>query len=244
MADDLDLEKLLVRLLHHVGEALPNRSIVKGGMVLRLLDCPRRTNDLDVLLVPFGSKKDASPLLEEALRTFPCDGIELKVHSTAIRARIRLGALIAQVEASVAEDCPTTFLSTANLARLHNLHPQIVQVMRFDVALANKLGAWMDRALLRDLYDIGYWVGIQKVRPDPVTLASRLGNVRSRNRKGKASVWTAVDLADSLDARLATLTDDQLRDELLAVLPDEEFAGLAARLRGSVGRFTAELRGD
>ena len=242
MPDTNALEGLLVRLLHHVGETLPSQSVVKGGLVLRLLDCPRQTNDLDVVLLPFGSKRDAAPLLEKALRDFPCDGVEIHVHSTAIRARIRQGGVVAQVEASVAETCPATPMTTSNLARLHGELPRIVQVMRFDVALAHKLGAWMERSLFRDLYDIYYWAVIQKTKPDAVTLGRRLATVRAR--KGKPRPWTMEELADSLDASLDTLTDDQLREELHAVLPRTEFAGLAARLRSGLRPFATALRSD
>lgn len=242
MPDSPSLESLLVRLLHHVSEAIPSRSVVKGGLVLRLLDCPRQTNDLDVVLLPFGSKRDAAPLLEEALRRFPCDELDIRVHSTAIRARIRQGDLVAQVEASVAEECPATPMTTASLARLHGELPRLVQVMRFDIALANKLGAWMERALLRDLYDINYWVSIQRTVPDATTLKRRLASVHGR--KGKPRPWSAGELADSIEKRLESLTDDQLREELHAVLPDTEFAGLAARLRSGLAPFATRLRDD
>lgn len=242
MPDSLALEGLLVRLLHHVNETIPSRSVIKGGIVLRLLDCPRQTNDLDVVLLPFGSKRDAAPLLEDALRRFPCDALDIRVHATAIRARIRQGDVVAQVEASVAEECPATPMTTSNLARLHGELPRIVQVMRFDVALAHKLGAWMERSLLRDLYDIHYWVAIQKTAPDIATLKRRLGSVHAR--KGKPRPWSAGELADSLEARLDTLTDGDLREELHVVLPDAEFAGLAARLRSGLVPFAMRLRND
>jgi hypothetical protein len=239
MADDLALESLLVQLLHHVGEQLPRHSVVKGGLVLRLLDCPRRTNDLDVVLIPFGSKRDAVPLFHKALESFPCDALDVQVHSTAIRARIHKNGLIAQVEASVAEECPATALSTSPLARLHQLQPRVVQVMRFDIALSNKLGAWLERALLRDLFDIAYWVGIQRVHPDEKTLNRRLHAVR--DRKGKSRPWTREELAAKLETQATALNDDDLRAELHAVMPEEEFSGLAARMRGYLLPFAAWL---
>ncbi len=233
------MESLLVRLLHHLGERLPARSVVKGGLVLRLLDCPRRTNDLDIVLLPFASKREAAPMLREALETFPCDSLEISTHSTAIRARIRSNGVVAQVEASVAETCPSTPMSTSSLASAHHELPRIVQVMRFDVALAHKLGAWMERDLLRDLYDIFYWHGVQKVMPDSDTLRYRLEHLRPR--KGFPRIRTVEQLAERLDERVSSLTDDALRAELGPVLPEHEIVGLAARIRGVVRSLAMRL---
>ena len=54
---------------------------------------------------------------------------------TAIRARVRQGAVVAQVEASVAEECPSLAMSTSSLAARHRELPRVVRVMRFEDAL-------------------------------------------------------------------------------------------------------------
>lgn len=239
MPDQDELEALLVRLLHHIGQELPVQGIVKGGLVLRLLDCPRRTNDLDLVLVPYGSKRDAAPKLRQILETFPCDQMDIATHSTAIRARVRQGAVVAQVEASVAEDCPSLPMSTSSLAAQHRELPRVVRVMRFEDAFAHKLGAWMDRALMRDLYDIFYWHGVQGVMPDAVVLARRLASVRSR--KGPSKTWSLAQLRESLLRGVEDLTDDDLRAQLQPVLPETELVGLAARIRGIVRTLAMRL---
>lgn len=240
MAPDHDeLEGLLVRLLHHIGQELPVQGIVKGGLVLRLLDCPRRTNDLDLVLVPYGSKRDAAPKLRQILETFPCDQMDIATHSTAIRARVRQGTVVAQVEASVAEDCPSQPMSTSSLAAQHRELPRVVRVMRFEDALAHKLGAWMDRGLMRDLYDIFYWHGVQGVMPDSEVLRTRLASVRSR--KGPAKSWSLDRLRESLLQGVESLSDDDLRSELQPVLPETELVGLSARIRGVVRTLALRL---
>jgi predicted nucleotidyltransferase component of viral defense system len=240
MAPDHDeLEALLVRLLHHIGQELPVQGIVKGGLVLRLLDCPRRTNDLDLVLVPYGSKRDAAPKLRQVLETFACDRMDIATHSTAIRARVRQGAVVAQVEASVAEECASIPMSTSSLASQHRELPRVVRVMRFEDALAHKLGAWMDRALMRDLYDIFYWHGIQGVLPDRDVLQKRLVSVRSR--KGGPRIWSLDRLRESLLQGVENLTDEELRSELQPVLPENELTGLAARIRGVVRTLALRL---
>lgn len=237
--DHDELEALLVRLLHHIGQELPVQGVVNGGLVLRLLDCPRRTNDLDLVLVPFGSKRDAAPKLRQVLEAFPCDQMDIATHSTAIRARVRQGTVVAQVEASVAEECPSIPMSTSSLASQHRELPRVVRVMRFEDALAHKLGAWMDRGLMRDLYDIFYWHGIQGVMPEPTVLATRLASVRSR--KGPAKSWSLERLRESLLQGVEGLTDDGLRSELQPVLPESELAGLATRIRGVVRTLVLRL---
>lgn len=234
-----ELEALLVRLLHHIGQELPVQGVVKGGLVLRLLDCPRRTNDLDLVLVPYGSKRDAAPRLRQVLEAFPCDSMEITTHSTAIRARLRQGKVVAQVEASVAEECPSQPMSTSSLAAQHRELPRVVRVMRFEDALAHKLGAWMERGLMRDLYDIFYWHGMQGVMPDPEILRHRLASVRPR--KGRAKEWSLERLRDSLAETVGELTDDDLRAELQPVLPEIELVGLAARIRGVVRSLALRL---
>lgn len=234
-----ELEALLVRLLHHIGQELPVQGVVKGGLVLRLLDCPRRTNDLDLVLVPYGSKRDAAPRLRQVLEAFPCDSMEITTHSTAIRARLRQGKVVAQVEASVAEECPSQPMSTSSLAAQHRELPRVVRVMRFEDALAHKLGAWMERGLMRDLYDIFYWHGMQGVMPDPEILRHRLASVRPR--KGRAQEWSLDRLRESLAETVGELTDDDLRAELQPVLPEIELVGLAARIRGVVRSLALRL---
>lgn len=234
-----ELEALLVRLLHHIGQELPVQGVVKGGLVLRLLDCPRRTNDLDLVLVPYGSKRDAAPRLRQVLEAFPCDSMEITTHSTAIRARLRQGKVVAQVEASVAEECPSQPMSTSSLAAQHRELPRVIRVMRFEDALAHKLGAWMERGLMRDLYDIFYWHGMQGVMPDPEILRHRLASVRPC--KGRAKEWSLDRLRESLAETVGELTDDDLRAELQPVLPEIELVGLAARIRGVVRSLALRL---
>jgi predicted nucleotidyltransferase component of viral defense system len=240
MDADQQLEALLVRLLHHVGERLPARAVVKGGIVLRLLECPRRTNDLDIVLVPCESKRDARPELEKVLEDFPCDKLTIQVSSTAIRARIHQGTLVAQLEVSVAQECPSTPISTASLSLPHRELPRIVRVMRSDAALAHKLAAWLERGLNRDLYDIFWWVAVQKTMPELGILSRRLETVTQRRRKPRT--FHLEELCDLLEARLGAVTEAELREELLTSLPDMEYVGLPQRMRGALIPFLQILR--
>lgn len=233
------LERLLVRLLHHLFEQMPTQIVLKGGFVLRLLECERKTNDIDIVLVPFTSKRAAAPLLEEALASFPCDKTSTHIHPTAVRVLVHDGDLVAQVEASIAENCPSVPMSTASLAALHHELPRIIRVMRFDVALSNKIGAWLERGLYRDLYDIFYWSGIQKATPHMPTLEGRLAKLKPR--KGLPKSCTMHQLSQRLEETARSLQEAPLRQELTSTLPESEFAGLVPRMRGALAAFAQHL---
>ncbi|HOX53753.1 MAG TPA: nucleotidyl transferase AbiEii/AbiGii toxin family protein, partial [Fibrobacteria bacterium] len=168
-----------------------------------------------------------------------CDRMDIATHSTAIRARVHQGKVVAQVEASVAEECPSVPMSTSSLASRHRELPRVVRVMRFEVALAHKLGAWMDRGLMRDLYDIFYWHGVQGVMPDMEILRQRLNSVQGR--KGSPKVRSLDRLCASLVEAVSDLDDDRLRAELQPVLPESELVGLASRIRGVVRMLVVRL---
>ena len=64
-------QSLMVWLINFIADKFGNSAILKGGMELRLLDCPRFTNDLDFIFVPYSSKKDVSKIVIEALNKVP-----------------------------------------------------------------------------------------------------------------------------------------------------------------------------
>jgi len=239
ISQEARVEKLLVRLLHHLFEQMPTQIVLKGGFVLRLLEGNRKTNDIDIVLLPFTSKRAAAPLLEAALASFPCDSMATHIHPTAIRVLVHEGDIVAQVEASIAENCPSIPMSTAGLAALHHELPRIVRVMRFDVALSNKIGAWLERGLYRDLYDIFYWAGVQKAAPHWPTLVGRLEKLKPR--KGLPKSCTLEQLAERIEAAAVALQEAPLRQELTTTLPDSEFTGLVPRMRSVLVDFALRL---
>ncbi|MDO8461725.1 MAG: nucleotidyl transferase AbiEii/AbiGii toxin family protein, partial [Deltaproteobacteria bacterium] len=149
-------ESLRVLIINHLGKRLGDHAILKGGMVLRLLDCPRYTNDLDYIFIPFKSKKEIAPMIEEALKELGGIKVHHRFHSTNVRFDVLLknafGTFKTQIEANVASDCATQPMTTGDFARQFQQSPQIIRVVRFDVMLANKLAAWNERHLMRDLY--------------------------------------------------------------------------------------------
>ncbi|MFH1356988.1 MAG: nucleotidyl transferase AbiEii/AbiGii toxin family protein, partial [bacterium] len=50
-------EKLLLKIIHLLSQKYKNKAILKGGMLLRLLNSPRHTQDVDYIFVDIDSRK-------------------------------------------------------------------------------------------------------------------------------------------------------------------------------------------
>ena len=102
MLEITTIESLLIYLINLFSEKFPQSAILKGGMCLRLLDCPRLTNDVDYTFIPFRSKKEIVADVRAVL-----DGVEgltyqHTLNSKCLRVRIRYGDAFPQVEVNVA----------------------------------------------------------------------------------------------------------------------------------------------
>ena len=225
-------EALLAWLLNHVAVKFPHQAILKGGMVLRLLDSPRYTNDADYLFVPFESRRAVAAMLVEALHQVPSLKLKSELNSKCLRIKIEYGGQQAQLEISVARECLTQLLTTASLSHSHGLPPSIVRVMALPVALAHKLAAWGERRLARDLYDAWFLATVHGILPDPEVLAERLSHLQVRRAKPRH-----VELSDfsrTLLRALDELSQEQLETELLSAVAPAELPGLALRIRSGL----------
>jgi predicted nucleotidyltransferase component of viral defense system len=160
-------DDLFLYLMHVIHEKYQDSAILKGGMVLRLLGSQRETLDLDYVFVPFCSKKEIFSSIEELFESIEDLKSTISMNSKAIRINIEYESLRAQVEINVSEKVKSTAISTANLKESHNpTSARIIKIMSLDVALANKMAAWNERRLLRDIFDIYYFLEVQNVLPD------------------------------------------------------------------------------
>jgi hypothetical protein len=109
--------------------------------------------------------------------------------------------------------------------------------------MAHKLAAWNERRLLRDLYDLYYFVARLDVRPEMDALRERLARVESRLpalRKRKS--MTVGELATALATAAEALDATTLRHELAPILPADELEGLIPRLRAAAYKLVEWLR--
>lgn len=215
--------------------------MLKGGMALRLLDSPRLTTDIDYVFAPFSSKQDVRPQIERVLGEIEGAVIRLEVHSKMIRADVRVDSASIQVEVTVALECPGIAMATGGFARLLGHPSQVIRVMSLPHALAQKLAAWNERRLLRDLYDCYFLFARAGGMFDGDALDLRLARIESRHPllRGRRSMSRA-DLARELRAGVDGLTEESLQKELGGLLPVEEMAGASVRI-GAAARRLAEL---
>lgn len=233
---------LFLWIMHRFAEVFEEHAVLKGGMALRLLDCPRQTVDIDYVFVPFSSKKPVADVVRRVLGEIEDAEVDIRLHSKMLRARLRVDEVAIVIEANVAEQCASIPVSTAGLARSVGRPAQVVRIMSPSTALAHKLAAWNERRLARDLYDCAFLVGQARVEPDLGVLDARLAKVESRlpALKGRRTM-THGELAAALGETVAQLSDAQLRQELAGLLPVEELAGLALRIRVAVTRLADHL---
>jgi predicted nucleotidyltransferase component of viral defense system len=242
-------EALRIWIINHLCDRQGEHAVLKGGMVLRLLGCPRYTNDLDYTFIPFNSKKEIVAPILEALKELQGVTIEHRIHSTNAQFDVVLknnfGTFKTQVEANVAESCEAQQLSTFELSVQYEQTPRVILVMRFDVMLANKLAAWNERRLMRDLYDAYFMSKNMSPTPDMTVLKSRLQNIRYAKRVGGKTMPKKISVSefcDSLESTLKVLTADDLENELRDYLDPQQFLGLDTKIRIALGNMIDQLR--
>ena len=235
---------LFLWVMHRFAEAFEDHAILKGGIALRLFECPRSTTDIDYVFVPFRSKKDVRGRIEEILGEIEGAEVAVAVHSKMLRASIRVDSAAIQIEVNVDTECPAMPVPTGGFAIAQGQPSRIVRVMTLDCALAHKLAAWNERRLLRDLYDCYFLAGRLGEKPDVDVLDQRLARVESRlPRLKKRKQMTRAELASELRSAADSLTESALREELGPILPAEELVALVPRMRSVIVRIAELLEG-
>jgi predicted nucleotidyltransferase component of viral defense system len=230
---------LLARVLDLFAQKFDKKAVLRGGMVLRVLGSPRLTNDLDYVFVPYKSKKDIVDEIITCLRSIDGAELDYSLNSKCLRVVLTVDQTTIQIEAKVAMDVKTATTSTRLFSSQFNLPPRIIHVVDTNIALANKMAAWNERRLIRDIYDI--WFLLQmNATPDKDTLAKRLSKpvystlVKKRDYfPGKA----CSEFCDFLRMKVASLSDEQIRNELSDYLPPDETEGLSLLFRAALSKL-------
>ncbi|MFH1654957.1 MAG: nucleotidyl transferase AbiEii/AbiGii toxin family protein [Pseudomonadota bacterium] len=238
----INLDSIFVWLMHRISEEFGDHAILKGGIELRLLNCPRSTNDIDYIFVPYSSKKEITEGLDKILKEIPNAEIFQTMNSKAVRIKIHVEGVSIQIEASVSKECKAIAMSTNVLAGHVNQLGRIVSVMSLDVALSHKLAAWNERRLMRDLYDIYYLFDVVGEKPDMETLNNRLKKVESRLPKlKKVKNMTLEEFISELSDAAKNLTDEAVRKELSPLLDETELVGLDKKLKAALNKLVEFL---
>jgi predicted nucleotidyltransferase component of viral defense system len=232
----------MVLIINLLADKFGSNAILKGGMQLRLVDCPRFTNDLDYVFIPFASKKEIKDRILRALGDYPGLKISYTVNSKCIRYLVAYENINVQVEVNVALECESVEMSTSTLARSKNQQGRIIRVMNFNTALAHKLAAWNERDLIRDLYDAYYLFVVLHAKPDLKVLKQRLSHVESRKKNAKPAAMSIDDFIAKLEFAANNLTAEMVKNELKDYMPLEELAGLDKKIIGGISKLVEFLK--
>ncbi len=233
-------QRLLAEILDRFAQQFDRRAVLRGGMVLRVLGSPRMTNDLDYVFVPYRSKKEIEQEVIACLESI--DGVQVRhsLNSKCLRAVVTRGRINVQVEAKVSRDMQTITASTRLFSRQFDLPQRLIPVVDPEIALANKLAAWNERRLLRDIYDIWFYLQMN-ARPDRETLEQRLRKPDYSKLVKKEDYFPGTGCSEFYEfirKHTASKTDEDIANELSDYLPREELKGLAVLFRAALTKLT------
>lgn len=234
-------QALLAQIIDLFAQRFDKNAVLCGGMVLRILGSPRLTNDLDYAFIPFKSKKDIVEDIVNCLQQIPGSEIRYSINSKCLRVIITVDETSVQVEAKTAMKIATSTITTRLLSPLFNLPPRTIKILDLPVAMANKMAAWNERRLIRDLYDIWFFCRMN-IRPDEDTLKKRLfkpaySRLVKEPEHFKGS--STNDFFELLRSQCASLTDAAIENELSDYLPANEITGLSDMFRAAFATLRA-----
>jgi predicted nucleotidyltransferase component of viral defense system len=232
----------MVLIINVLADRFGSNAILKGGMQLRLVDCPRFTNDLDYVFIPFSSKKEIKDRILKTLNEIPELTVSYTINSKCIRYLVAYGEINVQLEVNIALECESEEMSTSTLAKSKNQQGRIIRVMNFNTALAHKLAAWNERDLIRDLYDAYYLFVVLHAKPDLLVLKQRLARVESRKKNIKPTAMSIDAFIAKLEFTANNLTAEMVKNELKDYMQLEELAGLDKKIIGGISKLVEFLK--
>ncbi len=232
-------DRLLIEIIDRFADRFGKAAVLRGGMVLRVLGCERFTNDVDYVFVPFRSKKEVVEEVLETLGAMPGVRLEHSLNSKCLRVRVDREGTRVQVEIKTSLGLPIQVISNRQLVRPLGLQPRLLPVVDFSVALSDKMAAWNERRLMRDVYDIAFFLRMG-IRPDSPQLLARLK---------KPAYSRLVKIGDRFPGKTVPefyrflldwvnqCDDADVAESLGPLLPADELQGLALRLRADIARL-------
>jgi len=220
---DKALLEVITRISHHFGPM----AVLKGGMSLRIQGIDRSTQDADFCFQPSKSKKDFSKDLVNFMNEI-CDE---PVHHSMDSKKLKIDAVYNRckivVEANAHKAFEPLAVTTKSIAKRYNLQSCVISVMPNSMAFANKLGAWLDRRLARDLYDIYTYLEVFRVKPDSTILEKRVIKPSyARQVKTRPQLTSIKEFTSFLKDECDKLSREDIEGELMAIIPPEDLDGL------------------
>jgi len=232
-------EALLLRVMDLFARKFDRKAVLRGGMGLRILGCERLTNDLDYVFVPFKSKKDIVEDVLSALKEIEGAKIEYSLNSKCLRVALKVDGTSIQIEAKVAMDVAVQIISNKELALKFNLQPRLIPVVDYSVAFANKMAAWNERRLIRDVYDIWFYLTMG-LKPDIRTLRERLKKPVYSKLVRKEDYFKGSEVEEFFDflrMNIRDISDKDIENSLGDYLKKDDIAGLSMKFRAELSKL-------
>lgn len=235
---DDNLDKALLKVIQAISKEFGPSAVLKGGMALRLQGVPRSTIDADFSFKPFRKKTPFSKALIELMCKI-CDDVEHFSDSKKIQLSGKIDGEKVIVEASAhAEDFEPYPLETTFLSDRYDLSSSIISIMPNSMGFSNKLGAWFDRRLARDLYDVYIYYDVLKTEPDRDILMARILKPSfSKLIKNRPSLHSIEAFLDFLKIESQLKGEQQLEEELEGIIEERERKGVGKRILTTINRM-------
>jgi predicted nucleotidyltransferase component of viral defense system len=235
-------EELLTKILNHLADQFKGRLVLKGGMLLRLYNSPRSTQDIDYVLQSKESKKVWKEALEQALKELKeiqIEKVDLNSRGIFIHVIDNEGSHRAILEISVipSTHLPSEPMSTADLSKKYDLAGRVVATMALPEAFSHKIAATLERNVVRDLYDLSQLEAMGTF--DLIVLRERLSRLSIDREKPKPVKFS--EATKILRKKLEALTQERVQAELYPLLPLDYQTGVLGVMRASVGRLLQRL---
>jgi predicted nucleotidyltransferase component of viral defense system len=238
-----DREELLLKVMHLMSEHFKDRIVLEGGMLLRLLNSPRATQDVDYLLVSESSKKElAGEIKNVLLKLGEISVKDIKLNSRGVFIDLEgrdEPSIKAFLEINVVTSLlkPPSSMSTVALAGRYSMTGRIVAAMELSEAFAHKICAAIERESMRDLYDLTILEPLCEF--DAEVLRKRLSNLSIKRQKARNI--TIAEAADMLKTRVQSITQEKVERELGAWLLEEAMQGMYLIIRATLNRIAQKL---
>ena len=204
--------------------------------MLRVLGSARKTNDLDYVFVPYKSNNEIEKELVECVESVEDVHCKYALNSKCLRIDVTAGDAHVMVEASCSKELRVQKATTALLSPQYDLPKRIINVMDYSVSLSNKLAAWNERRLIRDVYDIWFFLQMG-VRPDTRVLENRLKKPSYSKRLKNNEQFTgktASGFYEHFRKYIVSLDDHIVAEEMKDYLDNEDRTGLSMMFKSAV----------
>lgn len=235
-------EELLVRIINALAETLRGKLVLKGGMLLRLMNSPRLTQDVDFALISNESRRVlVEPIKKTLLGIGGVSLGEIRLNSRGIFVEVLDSSSELRVLVEISLVPKTNLapepLSTGVLARQYSLEGRMISTMAQPEVFAHKIAACLEREVARDIYDLSV---LEPMGPfDKKTLRDRLSQL-SVNRAKPIQIDFA-QAARLLRTRLNNLTEKKLISEVYPLIPPDYRPGLLLLIRACVSRIVQRM---